>query len=76
MRNCETSFDMWESLKSFYELQGEIEIANATAQLSAIIMGEAEDLAVYVFWTDWVSRSRRPNKQRISSTPSTLGTSE
>ena len=39
---------MWENLKSFYELQGEIEVANAQAQLSGIIMTESESLVVYV----------------------------
>lgn len=39
---------MWNTLKSFYELQGEIEIANANAQVSAVIMGEAEDITVFV----------------------------
>ena len=36
VRNCDTAFDMWESLKSFYEFHGEIEIANAIAQLSTL----------------------------------------
>ena len=48
IRHCDTAAQMWESLKSFYELQGDIEIANAHAQLSAIIMGETEEIAVYV----------------------------
>lgn len=48
VRNCKSAFEMWNSLKNFYELQGEIEIANATAQLSAIIMTEAEDITTYV----------------------------
>ena len=39
---------MRNSLKASYELQGEIEVANATAQLSAIIMIEAEDITTYV----------------------------
>lgn len=47
-RHCTYAYQMWESLKSFYELQGEIEVANAQAQLSAIIMTESESLAVYV----------------------------
>ena len=48
VRNCKFAHEMWDSLKSFYELQGEIEVSNATAQLSAIIMTEAEDITVYV----------------------------
>ena len=47
-RNCQFAYEMWDSLKSFYELQGEIEVSNATAQLSAIIMTESEDITVYV----------------------------
>ena len=38
---------MWNSLSLFYEVQGEIEISNATAQLS-IVMAETEDITVYV----------------------------
>ena len=38
---------MWEALKSFYDIQGAIEIANAEAKLTAIIMGEAEDVSDY-----------------------------
>ena len=64
---------MWESLKSFYELQGEIEIANATAQLSTIIMGEVEDLVVYVrrlqdlhSLLDRLGKAVSPNKQAIN----------
>ena len=29
VRNCVFAYEMWETLRSFYELQGEIEIANA-----------------------------------------------
>ena len=39
---------MWEALKTFYMVQGAIEIANNEALLSAIIQAEAEDLNVYV----------------------------
>ena len=48
VRNWKFAFEMWNSLKNFYELQGEIEITNATAQLSAIIMTIAEDITTYV----------------------------
>ena len=48
VRNCVYAYEMWESLRSFYELQGEIEIANAQAQLSAIIMTESEPISAYV----------------------------
>ena len=48
VRNCTYAWEMWVALKSFYELQGEIEVANASAQLSAIIMAEAEDITLYV----------------------------
>ena len=48
VRNCTSAFEMWNSLSSFYELQGEIEISNATPQLSAIVMAEVEDITVYV----------------------------
>ena len=48
VRNCETAADMWDALKTFYDIQGAIEIANAEAELTAIIMGEAEDLSDYV----------------------------
>lgn len=48
VRNCVYAYEMWESLRSFYELQGEIEIANAQAQLSAIIMTESEPITAYV----------------------------
>ena len=33
-RSCQFAYEMWDSLKSFYELQGEIEVSNATAKLS------------------------------------------
>ena len=39
---------MWDALKTFYSLQGEIEVADVTAQLSAIIQGESEDLTTFV----------------------------
>lgn len=48
VRNCNYAWEMWAALKSFYELQGEIEVANANAQLSAIIMAESENITVYV----------------------------
>ena len=38
--DCNIAHDMWIALKSYYELQGDIEIANANAQLSAILMCE------------------------------------
>ena len=48
IRNCDTAHEMWQSLKTYYELQGDIEVANAQAQLSAIVMEETEEIAVYV----------------------------
>ena len=39
---------MWDALKSFYELRGEIEVSNAHAHLSAIIMTESENISIYV----------------------------
>ena len=48
IRNCDTAHEMWMALKTFYELQGDIEVANAHAQLSAIVMGESEEIDVYV----------------------------
>ena len=47
-RNYSYAFEKWDALKKFYELQGEIEVANAQAQLSAIIMTEAEPISAYV----------------------------
>ena len=38
VRNCTIAAEMWEALKSFYDIQGAIEIANAEAELTAIIM--------------------------------------
>ena len=46
--DCTTVAGMWEALKTFYLVQGAIEIANTEALLSAIIHAEAEDLNVYV----------------------------
>ena len=48
IRNCDTAHEMWTALKTFYELQGDIEVADAQAQLSTIVMGESEEIAVYV----------------------------
>ena len=48
VRNCDFAYQMWDALKTFYSLQGEIEIANAQAQLSAIVQSESEDLTVFV----------------------------
>ena len=31
IRNCDTAHEMWIALKTFYELQGDIEVANAHA---------------------------------------------
>ena len=47
-RHCKFAYQMWENLKYFNELQGEIEIANAQATLLAKIMTESESLVVYV----------------------------
>ena len=35
--DCTTAAEMWEALKTFYQVQGAIEIANTEALLSAII---------------------------------------
>ena len=48
VRNCKSAFEMWNSSKAFYELQGEIEVVNATTQLSAIIWTKAEDIPTNV----------------------------
>ena len=48
VRNCETAAEMWDALKTFYDLQGAIEIANAEVKLTAIIMGEGEDMSDYI----------------------------
>ena len=47
-RNFQFAYEMWDSLKSFYKLQGKIEVLNATSQLSAIIMTESEDFGFRV----------------------------
>ena len=39
---------MWEALSAYFQLKGDVEIANANALLSAIVMHESEDLSVYV----------------------------
>ena len=46
--NCLTAYEMWESLSAYFQLKGDVEIANANALLSAIVMHESEDLSVYV----------------------------
>lgn len=46
-RDCMTASKIWKSLKAFYELEGEITVSNATAQFSAIIMAEPEDITDY-----------------------------
>ena len=46
VRNCTYAWETWLALKCLYEYQGEIEVSNA--QLSAIIMNEAEDITEYV----------------------------
>lgn len=48
VRNCDFAYQMWDSLKSYYMLQGEIEVSNAEAQLSAIMQSESEDISAYV----------------------------
>ena len=48
VRNCGTAFEMWEKLKSYYQLKGEVEIANANALLFAIVMSESEAISPYV----------------------------
>ena len=48
VRNCLSANEMWESLSAYFELKGDVEIANANALLSAIVMHEYEDLSVYV----------------------------
>ena len=48
VRNCDTAHDMWKSLSAYFQLKGDVELANANALLSAIVMYESEDLSVYV----------------------------
>ena len=48
VRNCLTANEMWESLSAYFELKGDVELANANAMLCAIVMHETEDLSVYV----------------------------
>ena len=48
VRSCDYAFQMWDALKKYYNLQGEIEVANAQAQLSAILQTESEGITVYV----------------------------
>ena len=48
IRNCDTSYEMWESLKAFYQLKGDVEIANANALFFAIVMHESEEISPYV----------------------------
>ena len=46
--NCLTANEIWESLSAYFQVKGDVEIANANALLSAIVMHEFEDLSVYV----------------------------
>ena len=48
VRTCKHAHEMWDALVKVYAKRGEIEIANANAQLSAIVMGESEDLTDFV----------------------------
>ena len=48
IKNCDIAYEMSTALKTYHELQGDIEIANANAMLLAIVMGENEDIAIYV----------------------------
>ena len=48
VRNCDYAFQMWDALKKYYTLQGEIEVANAQAQLSTILQTESEGITVHV----------------------------
>ena len=48
VRHCQNASEMWESLEKHYKLKGQIEIANASARLSTIIMSDAETLVDYV----------------------------
>ena len=48
VRSCDCAFQMWDALKKYYNLQGEIEVANAQAQLSAILQTESEGITIYV----------------------------
>ena len=72
IRNCDIAHEMWMNLKSFYELQGDIEVANAQAKLSAIVMGETEEIAVYVRRLqaihDLLSRLNEPVSQAKQTT--------
>ena len=45
---CISANEMWESLSAYFELKGDVEIANANALPSAIVLHESEDLSVYV----------------------------
>ena len=48
VKNCLSANEMWESLSAYFERKGDVEIANANALLSAIVMHEFEDISVYV----------------------------
>ena len=48
VKNCLMANEMWESLLAYFQLKGDVGIANANALLSAIVMHESEDLSVYV----------------------------
>ena len=48
VRYCDFSNQMWDALESYDNLQGEIEIANAQAQLSAIMQTKFETISACV----------------------------
>lgn len=79
VRNRKSAFEMWISLKAFYESQGEVEVANCTPQRSAITMIEAEDITTYVRRLEELHSllgklSQPQSKQQTCKTRSTLST--
>lgn len=47
IQSCSYAWKMWNSLRSYCELQGDIEVLNASAQMSAIITIKSQDTIVY-----------------------------
>ena len=48
VRHYDFAYQIWDALKSYYNLQGEIEVANAQAQLFSIMQTKSKDITVYV----------------------------
>ena len=48
VRSSDYACQMWDALKEYYNLQGEIEVVNAQAQLSALLQTESEGINVSV----------------------------